>query len=70
MLGGMASFMLQLFHKFERKASKGKRNVPCRWLKHKVDTPSRQIELEVTLNQIVSEIQGDIRQHVAQVATS
>ena len=42
--------------------------MPCKWLKHKVDTPSHQIELEVTLNQI-SESQGDIQQHVAQVAT-
>ena len=40
--GGMAAFMLQLFHKFEKNASKGKWNKPCKWLKHKADTPGHQ----------------------------
>ena len=63
----MAAFMLQLFHKFERKVSKGKWKMPCKWLNHKTDKPGRQIELEINLNQL-TENQGDILQQMTQVA--
>lgn len=48
--GGMAAFTLQLFHRLERKVSKGSWKVPCMWLKHQKepDNPTNQLELQAS----------------------
>lgn len=48
--GGMAAFILQLFHKLEKKVSKGTWKVPCKWLKHQREfqRPTNQVELQAS----------------------
>lgn len=49
--GGMAAFILQLFHKLEKKVSKGSWKVPCKWLKHQKESQHQvgtQLELQAS----------------------
>ena len=61
----MAAFMLQFFHKLERKVSKGTWNAPCKWLKHKKDTSTKPMEMVAMGNQTaLQESQGENLQNV------
>ena len=50
--GGMAAFTLQLFHRLEKKVSKGSWKVPCKWLKHQkedaTENPTNQLQLQAS----------------------
>ena len=65
----MAAFMLQLFHKLEKKTALGDWNIPCKFLRHKVVQPSVQkVEVYVSTNQrAVEENQGQSQHHNVQV---
>ena len=45
--GGMAAFVLQLFHKLEKKVSKGSWKVPCKWLKHQKESQQQANQMEL-----------------------
>ena len=65
----MAAFMLQLFHKLEKKTALGDWNIPCKFLRHKVVQPSvEKVEVYVSTNQrAVEENQGQSQHHNVQV---
>ena len=48
----MAAFTLQLFHRLEKKVSKGSWKVPCKWLKHQkedaTENPTNQLQLQAS----------------------
>ena len=65
----MAAFILQLFHKLEKKTALGNWNIPCKFLRHKVNQASgQQVAIHVATNQrAVEENQGQNQQHNVQV---
>ena len=63
--GGMAAFILQLFHKLEKKTALGDWNIPCKFLRHKVEQ-SKNVEVRVN-QRAVEENQGQNYQHNVQV---
>ncbi|XP_065911000.1 ammonium transporter 2-like isoform X2 [Dysidea avara] len=44
--GGMAAFILQIFHRLEKKVSKGTMNLPCFWLPESRESHTEQHELQ------------------------
>jgi len=46
--GGMAAFTLQIFHRLEKKVSKGKKNLPCFWLPESRESHTEQHELQAS----------------------
>ena len=64
----MAAFILQLFHKLEKKTALGNWDIPCKCLRHKVNQASAQQAIHVATNQrAVEENQGHNQQHNVQV---
>ena len=69
----MAAFILQLFHKLERKTVYGNWRIPCGCLRHEKKSSKylaeQTIEMQVNAHQRVGEDnKGGIQQHPAQVS--
>ena len=58
MIGGMAAFILQLFHQYEKKIAEGTWDIPCKWAKCEV-AETQQAEVQGGSNQTTSQGQNE-----------